>query len=321
MKYLLLLFLLSACASAPKMRPQVVANADQGTLSTAGNPSGAGGSSADVVLIPQWHLAPNTDTVVSSANLPQGENQHAIYRQLVEWAENGSVKNVIVEGCEGEITDGFKDRFNGWTLEDLQKLSPERLDGVMTHVGLKLKAKVGSRVRVVCGDSKDLIRKHLLALSDLRGYLGFKLRIEEFAGDIKKRAEYVATVRDLMKMPADSDEIDVMAKLDENMREKFKEFNDILHQRDAFFVTKAKSLEPVEAIVIGAIHIEDLQKQLNEAHLATAKFTPKGLLGDEAELLAEIGKLLEIPTEHRAPRPLRQPVVAPTPSSTPAPQQ
>jgi len=29
MKYLLLLFLLSACASAPKMRPQVVANADQ----------------------------------------------------------------------------------------------------------------------------------------------------------------------------------------------------------------------------------------------------------------------------------------------------
>ena len=284
MKYILLAFFLSACASAPKPRLPIVAHAEYGVLTS---------SSADVIVVPQWHLSPQTNTQVSSANLPQAENQRAIYRQLVDWTENGVIQTVIVEGCEGEIDDSFHERFNGWTLEDLQKLSAEALDNTMTHVGLKLKAREGRKLKVLCGDLNELVKKHQLILSDLRGFLGFKIRIEEFANDIQKRADYVATVRDLMKMPQDSDEIDILSTLDDQLKDRMRQFNDVLHQRNAAFIARAKAATSPGAIVIGAIHVEDLQKQLGEAQLLAATFTPKGLRGDEAELIGEIQALLE----------------------------
>lgn len=329
MRYIVLFLFLTACASAPKSRTPLVANGEYGAFSGVGakadlDESAKVSTTADVIVVPQWHLSAQTNTQVSSANLPQAENQRAIYRQLTDWAENGAVKTVIVEGCEGEINDSFHERFNGWTLADLEKLSAEQLDNTMTHVGLKLKAKVGRKIKVVCGDSNELVKKHQLILSDLRGFVGFKIRIEEFANDIKKRADYVATVRDLMKMPADSDEIDVLAKLDEQLRLKLKEFNEILHERDAVFVAKAKAEQgpaskTPEAIVIGAIHTDDLLKQLDEAQLSAVTFTAKGLRGDEAELLNQIEDLLAQPPPKRPKR--RQLPVPVSPSATPEPQR
>jgi hypothetical protein len=291
MKIVVLLLLVSACATAPKPQPTLNANSDYGVLSS---------STANVIVVPQWHLSAQTNTQVSSANLPQSENQRAIYRQLAEWSENGTIKTVIVEGCEGEIVDGYQERFNGWTLAELQQLTAEALDSTMTHVGLKLKAKLGNKIKVVCGDSNELVKRHQLILSDLRGFVGFKIRIEEFVNDIRKRADYVATVRDLLKMPAQSDEIDVLAKLDEELRRKLGEFNEVLIARNSAFVAKAKSETKPVSIVIGAIHVDDLLKQLSEAKLETVTFTPKGLKGDEAQLLGDVQALLDRPAPKRA---------------------
>ncbi len=298
MKALFLLLFVTACASAPKANGPLTASGEYGVLS---------GPSGDVIVIPQWHLSPQTNTQVSSANLPQADNQRAIYRQLVDWVENGAIKTVIVEGCEGEIDDHDPERFNGWTLQDLQKLSGESLDNTMTHVGLKLKAREGRKLKVECGDSNELIKKHQLILSDLRGFVGFKIRIDEFKDDIKKRADYVATVRDLMKMPADSDEVDVLTKLDEQLRLKMKEFKETLHERNTKFAAKAKASQKPSAIVIGAIHVDDLRQQLQEAQLSTVTFKPVGLKGDEAELLDQIDDLLTQPPPKRPTRPKTRP--------------
>ena len=286
MKYVILCLALSSCASSPKTFAPLAANPDYGVLS---------GATADVVVIPQWHLSAQTNTRISSANLPQSENQRAIYRQLSDWSESGAIKTVIVEGCEGEITDGFQERFNGWTLPELQQLTAEALDGAMTHVGLKLKAKLGNKVKVVCGDSNELIKRHQLILSDLRGFVGFKIRIEEFSSDVKKRADYVATVRELMKMPTTSDDVDVLQELDQRLRNKLVEFNTVLLERNASFVAASKAATPPEAVVIGAIHVDDLLKQLSEAKLKAVTLTPKGLKGDEAQLLGDIQALLAKP--------------------------
>ncbi len=285
---------LSACSHGFLQKGALLATSTQyGKLSDASSKS-----ATDVVLIPQWHLSPTTDTTSSSAGLPQSENQRAIYRQLIEWVESGQVKTVLVEGCEGEVQDGFSDHFNGWSLADLQKLSAEQLDNVMTQVGLKLKAKVGSKVRVICGDNLALIKKHQLILSDMRGLLGFKIRIEQFKDDLKKRADYIATVRDLLKLSVGTDDSTVISKLDDELRQKLVDFNQVLHERNELFALRAQSRDatPITAIVIGAIHIRDLDRQLQDAKLTTQTFTPTGLAGDEGDLLSQIQTLLAKPS-------------------------
>lgn len=287
MKLIFIFLFLAGCASGPT-RPNLKANDQYGWVYD----SSSALQGPRVIVVPQWHLAPQTSTVYSSANLPQAENQHAIYRQLVDWVETSQVQTVVVEGCEGEIETGFPTRFNGWGLDDLSKLSAEDLDRVVTNVGLKIKAKVGAKARVVCGDNLGLVKKHQLALSDLRGFLGFKIRIEQFKDDPAKRADYVSIVRDLMKLPKEAPEADVIAKIDDRLREKIKEFKEILHARDEVFVRTAKFAAPTAAVVIGAIHVEDLLAQFKAQNVATSTFEPRGLKGDEAELLGQIEKLL-----------------------------
>lgn len=288
--FILLALTLAGCSHGSlRKAPLLQSSAQYGNVSDASS-----NADADVVLIPQWHLTPGTTTTLSSAGLPQSENQRAIYRQLVEWVEGGQVKTVIVEGCEGEIQDGFPDRFNGWTLGDLQKLSAEQLDNAMTQVGLKLKAKVGRKVHVICGDSLSLIKRHQLILSDMRGLLGFRVRIEQFKNDPKKRADWVASAREILKVPAETEDAVVVSKLDEELRQKLVDFNQVLHERNELFALRAQSKEaaPIVAIVIGAIHIEDLDHQLQNAKLTTQTFSPIGLKGDEGDLLAQIQVLL-----------------------------
>jgi hypothetical protein len=284
---------LTACSHGSLRKGPLLAKSEQyGKLSDASSKF-----DTDVVLIPQWHLPPSMTTTLSSSGLPQSENQRAIYRQLIEWVEAGQVKTVIVEGCEGEVKEGFSDRFNGWTLADLQRLSSEQLDNVMTQVGLKLKAKVGTKVRVICGDNLALIKKHQLILSDMRGLLGFKVRIEQYKDDKTKRADYVATARDLLNLPATTADSAVISKIDDDLRQKLVDFNQVIHERNELFALRAQSKDaaPVTAIVIGAIHIEDLDHQLQDAKLTTQTFTPIGLKGDEGDLLAQIQSLLAKP--------------------------
>ena len=279
------LLLLAACSHAPVHEP-LISNDDFGWIY-----DGPDQRTSRVIVVPQWHLSPQTNTVSSGMNLPQSENQLAIYRQLVKWVESGQVKTVVVEGCEGEIAHGFTTRFNGWGLDDLEKLSASELDGVMTQVGLKIKAKVGSKVKVLCGDNLELIKKHQLILSDLRGLLGFKMRI------VQKRTEYIATVRELLKLPDSNDDALVLSKLDEALRSKLDEFNSVLRARNESFVRVVKFALPIAAVVIGAVHVGDLTSQLRMQNIANETFEPRGLKGDESELLGQIEALLKDPAQ------------------------
>ncbi len=300
-----LLLPLAACAHAPTRAP-LKANDQYGWVYDS--PTAVQGPR--VIVVPQWHLSPQTNTVYSSDSLPQAENQQAIFRQLVEWVESSQVQTVVVEGCEGEIDRGFATRFNGWGLEDLEKLTAEELDHVVTNVGLKIKAKVGAKARVVCGDSLKLIKTHQLILSDMRGLLGFKVRIEQFKDQPSQRTDYLASVRDLLKLPKAASDTDILANLDDQLRAKLLEFNQILHERNESFVRTAKFASPTAAVVIGAIHVEDLEAQFKKQNLATSTFEPRGLKGDESELLKQIDTMLSAQAAAPASTPVQPPLPA-----------
>lgn len=275
-----------------KSESTVVAESANGQLSQSP-------SSAKVILVPQWHLSPQDDTKANPRNhLPQSSNQVGIYRQLSEWTDQGTLQTVVVEGCEGEITAASPLKFNGWTAAELRELSEKDLDATLTQVGLKLKARFGDKLRVVCGDDEKLIKDQLLILSDLRGYLGFKLRISQFKkekSDLAKRKDYIATVRELLKLRPETEDEKVVAALDEELQSKLDAYEKLIHERNGRFAAAIKR-EPKTnrlAVVIGSLHISDLQKQLSEAGLNSVTFRPVGLQGGEEDLIEQVRGLLK----------------------------
>ena len=236
-------------------------------------------------MIPQWHLSPQTNTQDSPRGNPQDENQFAIFAQLSQWIDDKNILTVIVEGCEGEIKEGFATRFNGWTLKELEQLPNESLQRIDTQIGLKLKAKYKDQINVICGDDAKLIKHNLLTLSDLRGLLGFKIRIEEAKNNPMKQAGYAAAASEVVKLPKQTPVAQVSKKLDSEIQAKLDEFEAVIHRRNEVFASgvQANNHEKPVAVVIGAIHIDDLKSQTP----GSVVYTPKGLKGDETELLRE----------------------------------
>lgn len=241
-----------------------------------------------VILIPQWHLSPNEITNPQAKKLPQIPNQMAIYHQLVDWVEKGQVKTVVAEGCEGEIKKGFSEKFNGWSLEDLEK--SQDLDSAITNIGLKLEAKFGPRLKVICGDNLDLINKNQLAFSDIRGLMGFKLRITDFKNQPEKYEEYLNTLREVLKLPEETSQEDVIKTLNAELVKSLESFKLIIQQRNDSFVNILNSAEKPVAVIIGAIHIEGLKNKLQNNQVLT--FEPIGLKGDEAFIVERLEKML-----------------------------
>lgn len=291
MKKLLLIYfssvLLTSCqhsqVAPEKTPPLITADSKYGILK--------GDSRIDrveIIIVPQWHLSPKIDTKINpQQQLPQTQNQMAIYNQVSEWAQNGQIKSVVVEGCEGEIKDGFTSAFNGWTLADLQK--EEDINDIVTHVGLKLKAKFPN-LRVICGDNLDLIDKNQLAFSDLRGLLGFKLRIEQFKTQPDKQEEYLKAAKETLKLPEDATGADVLKTIDSELRKSLNDFKSYIKERDDVFVKTTLAVEKPTAIVIGAVHASDLREKLKGKEVLT--FEPEGLKGDEEQLIQQLEKKL-----------------------------
>jgi hypothetical protein len=266
-----LIFILAACSHGPT-RP----------------------SDSDVVLIPQWHLAPKTMTNPTSPQLPQTENQLAVYRRLETGIRDREFSTVVVEGCSGKIETGFPLSFNGWKLSDLEEKirNRESIDEAMTNVGLKVAAKYPKLTHVVCGDDLALVDKHQLILSDLRGLAGFRMRMEQYKADAAKEADYLKSVREILKLPPKATAADARAALALRMREKIAEFREVLAERDRSFVKTIEQSEKPVAVVIGAIHISDLKKQLEEKSIRTKIESVSGMPGGEAELIDRFEELL-----------------------------
>lgn len=245
-----------------------------------------------IFLAPQWHLSPGTKTNPPPAqSLPQQENQFDIYRQISTKVEDKAIQHVVVEGCEGEIKTGFSENFNGWTLSDLEAMKKQArsIDEVMTHVGLKLEAQFGSRLLVACGDSRDLIQRHQMALSDIRGLWGFKIRIDQFKDNPEKKAGYIAALKKVLRIPY-ATEKEAMVRLNENLREKFATFKQMISDRNDKFVETVARSPKSTAVVIGALHIEDLRKKFEARNEKVEVLAIKGLRGDEERFIEEVEK-------------------------------
>lgn len=247
---------------------------------------------AEIVLIPQWHFSPNVNTRRDSIKQPQFENQFSIFKETEELHKKG-VDTLIVEGCEGEIKPGFTSVLNGWSLGDVQKTLKQdgNIDLVMTHIGLKAEALYGDKMAVKCGDNFGLIEKNLGTLSDIRGLVGFKIRLEQLKGEPKARDGYIDALKKVLKLPPTAPEKEALAKLDQSLRSDLKQYRQLLSDRNAYFVEAAKKVEGRKSIVIGSLHIPDLETRLKKANISYVVFKPKGLDkagGDPVEALEKI---------------------------------
>ena len=214
---------------------------------------------------------------------------------------------MIVEGCEGEIKTGFNERFNGWTLSELVSAKPGDRDAALTMMGLKIKARFGSEIRVLCGDDLKLIKKHQLILSDLRGLFGFKERIAGFTEKsehakpaeqkqlLSSRAEYIDHVRKLLKIVPQANNEIVLERLDTELTEKIKAFEDTIEERNRRFVATVKAAKGPSAIVIGALHVENLKALLEADGEHVTVYHSPGLKGDESDLISDIKKIIKTP--------------------------
>lgn len=249
-----------------------------------------------VAFLKQWHLSPKANTVLSDPKtFDQFENQYAIYKQIEKWVQAGALDTVVVEGCEGEIKAGFTTNFNGQTLEALSELAPEELDTALTQLGIKLKARFGDQLKVVCGDDEKLIQEHGLVLSDIRGFAGIYERATQSQNkDPKAYARYMSTARDVLKLAASSSDKEVLALLRQRIRERLDQYEELLHLRNDSFLKVMQGLnERTIAVVLGGLHTEDFYDQLGKRGDSCDFYEPAGYIENESGLLDALREKFE----------------------------
>src|SRR6185437_3555207 len=144
----------------------------------------------------------NTKEANNSHELPQMPSQAAIFRQLDRWIGKKELNEVFAEGCSGQLDAQPTFKINGWTLADLEaaKGRPDYAE-ILTSVPLKLEAKYGASLHAVCGDDESLVKDGNLALSDIRGTVGFITRLKQYRNDPIRARPYLDGVVKLYKLP------------------------------------------------------------------------------------------------------------------------
>lgn len=244
-----------------------------------------------VSLFKQWHLAPNVDTKVDPpSEAPQTENQMWIYTHLVDAINEGSYFTVIVEGCSGEIDEKFAKSFNGWKLDDLKEASKTtRYNSLLTHIGLKLKAKFGNKIRVLCGDDEKAVEDSNLAMSDIRGYVGFATRIVESKSNPVKMMEYISAASNTLKLPKTSSGKTVGEELRKRALESLKKFKSLIEVRNTAFVQAIERAKDQRlAVVVGGLHAEGLLRQFEQKKFSCLLIQPEGYPAKDDSLLKSL---------------------------------
>lgn len=278
--WILLSFILVACSSTPKLP----------ITSTMGVwDSQALEDSNGVILIPQWHLSPQTNTNPLTTDPPQSKNQSAIFYELSEWITNNYVQSIVVEGCEGILSENPDLKFNGWSLNDLQK--EKNINNVQTHIGLKLLAKFKQKADVECGDNLELVKKNQISLSDIRAILGFKLRIEQKDLSAADKKKFVEGAREMLQMPKTASVKDIQKNLNSELAKSIAQFEDLISQRNNSFLQKISKLNGRKVILIGAIHINDLKKKLTDKKIPFSVWKPIGLSSEDEDFLQKLKNL------------------------------
>src|SRR5690606_85349 len=129
----------------------------------------------------------------------------AIYSQIKNWIDAGSVKIVLSEGCSGVIDASFTSVYNGWSYKDLVKeVNQPGYERLVSLIPLKIEAKYTSKVETICIDDEVLLREQGLAMSDARGSTGYLARLIQYANDPIKVKPYLEQVIEMNKLAKNS---------------------------------------------------------------------------------------------------------------------
>ena len=79
------------------------------------------------------------------------------------------------------------------------------------------------------------------------------------------------------------------------MTEKIKAFEDTIEERNRRFVATVKAAKGPSAIVIGALHVENLKALLEADGEHVTVYHSPGLKGDESDLISDIKKIIKTP--------------------------
>lgn len=267
-------FIVNACSSTPK-KGQIIDPQYGKILSSCEVEKPV----KKVYVFEQWHLSPSIDTTTATPqSLAQERNQTAIYSQIENWVQSGKIDILIAEGCEGVIDEKFEPQFNGWSFELLKNNSQiSGYNHIITHIPLKIAAKYGSKIQVICGDSNELIEKSNLAWSDIRGLSGFSARLKEYGDNPEKQKNYLDEVITLLKLPKDTNAEVADHSIKEEIRKSIGKIMDYISQRNDVFIKKIMA-QPVTkiALVVGGAHVTDLKNKLQKNNIGCDIIEPTG---------------------------------------------
>jgi hypothetical protein len=241
-----------------------------------------------VTLLKQWHLDTSANSYLArdqKQNYPQAKNQQAIFEAIDRQIANKKDFILFAEGCEGEITSTFPDRFNGWDYPRLQeKKSGSEFSNILTSVPLKLKVKWESALNVQCAESKEKLKANQLAFSDFRGQLGFLTRISEFAGDEAKSKPYLQGVNDIFKLPRVPNTATSIQVLKSELEKSIRQIESTFEQRNQEILkhlTDPRFGMKERIFVIGGSHSASLKKGLETAGIPCEVIEPVGYPAEE----------------------------------------
>ncbi len=280
----------TSCATS-KVTTSNFSNIKLGTWSLTQELKGEG-----VILIPQWHLA-SSISAKTDAKIAQEVNQRAIFTQLSTWIEAHTIDAILAEGCEGAIDAQTDQKFNGWSINDLKgELSKQNsIDAILAPIAFKVRVKYPNDIQVVCADNKSLIQKNQLALSNLRGFSGFKFRIEQSTLSQSDHQTFLNASREALSLAKNSPEKIVIESLNSEVKKSLADFDLAIHQRNESFISKSRSIHGIKVIVIGAVHLKDLQLQLSQSNIAFSVWTPVGIDAKDTQLLEQLKSKLKLP--------------------------
>ncbi len=250
----------------------------------------------EVKIIKQWHLDSKTSTldIEKSKNLPQFKNQKEVYTWSVEQIQNKKAKLIIAEGCEGEVNDQFRTKFNGWSLPMLKELvnDPE-FSNIMAPVPLKLKAKF-PKLRVLCGDSLELIKENLLAMSNLRGMLSYYQKFKK----LNKFDNSNLYVKSFLEIYPEAKSKDLRVFSLNQAKKALEDFERFIHQRNrSFYRIALQNVESLPIIIIGGLHAENLVSLFSN-DIKTSVPVLKNYSDEDQLYLTKLKKILDKEAEY-----------------------
>jgi hypothetical protein len=236
----------------------------------------------EILVIKQWHLPPEAKTIdiESSKKLPQFTNQKAIYEKIAGMGTK--TVTIISEGCAGDIT---KDSHYGWDYQKLaaKKDTPEFKE-ILAFNPAKLKAQLGDKANIVCADSEELMKKNLLAFSDLRAFTGYYIRLKQFKG--KNEKNYAMFEKALLEKEGKLGKVDAIAYAKEKALNAIAEVERLIEERNQKFVAAAKeTLAANPVIVIGGLHAKGIVKALEKEKIKFSIFVPEGYKESDENLI------------------------------------